>query len=431
MGCVTISKASLDAGMPLIRLAVLVRHHADDAVALHFGLERAADATIGAGRHLGMVWLAVFDDRFLGERRCRAGLHARPAGNALGPHEIRRAGRDAALETTALDRQREGALNLLAGANAAVADDAFGGIVGEIRVRLVLGVFEVIFAIIAVTHLPQADGPCHVLQLAVAIGRAGEAIERVVGDVKLHHALAQLRKLFRLCPHRHAFFDKRRAGGRRSPSTRDFNEAQAARAEWLDRIRRTKLRDLGTEAHGGGHDGSTLRNTHGDAVDRQRHLLFRNADRRAVINFLDQAGLRPALPHQWTASQHRTWPVLSYSAASGSDDDGLRKSSGKFFSAESTGTGVNPPMAHSEALVISAQRSSTSASCRSASSPASTLSMSSTPRVAPIRQGVHLPQLSLAQNAKANRAWRARSTVSSKTTMPPWPSRPPAFAIAS
>ena len=53
------------------------------------------------------------------------------------------------------------------------------------------------------------------------------------------------------------------------------------------------------------------------------------------------------------------------------------------------------------------------------------LSTVSTPRVEPIRQGVHLPQLSLAQNSKAKRAWRAMSTLSSKTTIPPWPSMPP------
>ena len=57
------------------------------------------------------------------------------------------------------------------------------------------------------------------------------------------------------------------------------------------------------------------------------------------------------------------------------------------------------------------------------------LSTVSTPRVEPIRQGVHLPQLSLAQNSMAKRAWRAMSTLSSKTTIPPWPSIPPAAAI--
>ena len=38
------------------------------------------------------------------------------------------------------------------------------------------------------------------------------------------------------------------------------------------------------------------------------------------------------------------------------------------------------------------------------------LSTVSTPRVEPMRHGVHLPQLSTAQKARAKRAWRAMST---------------------
>ena len=58
------------------------------------------------------------------------------------------------------------------------------------------------------------------------------------------------------------------------------------------------------------------------------------------------------------------------------------------------------------------------------SRPAMILSIVSTPRVEPMRQGVHLPQLSFAQNSKAKRACLARSTLSLNTTMPPWPSMP-------
>ena len=53
-------------------------------------------------------------------------------------------------------------------------------------------------------------------------------------------------------------------------------------------------------------------------------------------------------------------------------------------------------------------------------------SIVSTPRVEPIRQGVHLPQLSTAQNSIAKRAMCAMSTLSSNTVMPAWPIRPPA-----
>ena len=77
-------EAALDAGVALVGAAVLVRHHAHDLLALHLGLERAADAAVGAGRHHRVLGLAVIDDRFLDQRRRRAGLHAGAAGDALG-----------------------------------------------------------------------------------------------------------------------------------------------------------------------------------------------------------------------------------------------------------------------------------------------------------------------------------------------------------
>ncbi len=45
--------------------------------------------------------------------------------------------------------------------------------------------------------------------------------------------------------------------------------------------------------------------------------------------------------------------------------------------------------------------------------------------------GVHLPQLSTAQNSMAKRACFSISAVSSKTTTPAWPIRPPAAVKAS
>jgi hypothetical protein len=57
--------------------------------------------------------------------------------------------------------------------------------------------------------------------------------------------------------------------------------------------------------------------------------------------------------------------------------------------------------------------------------------MVSTPRVEPMRQGVHLPQDSMAQNSMAKRACSSMSTLSSKTTMPPWPIKPSFAAKAS
>src|SRR4029077_6265591 len=87
-------------------------------------------------------------------------------------------------------------------------DDALGGIIGEVGIGFVLrhpvvvaaaiglvieGLGEhVVLALIAITNIAQANRGGHVLQFAVAIGGAGQTIQRMVGDVQLHHTLANL-----------------------------------------------------------------------------------------------------------------------------------------------------------------------------------------------------------------------------------------------
>ena len=80
----------------------------------------------------------------------------------------------------------------------------------------------------------------------------------------------------------------------------------------------------------------------------------------------------------------------------GRDSRGNRcaKSSPKLSSALSTGSGVSPPSAHSDPSVSVSQRSRSSAIFSGRSRPAMILSTVSTPRVEPMRHGVHLPQLS-------------------------------------
>src|SRR5579871_5834567 len=80
---ITPGEAALDARMPVIGLAVLVRRHPHHAIALKLCLERAADAAIGAGGDHGPLRRAVFDDALFHQRRGRAGLYASPAGHAF------------------------------------------------------------------------------------------------------------------------------------------------------------------------------------------------------------------------------------------------------------------------------------------------------------------------------------------------------------
>ena len=62
---VAVGEPALDARVALVRAAVLRRHHPDDLVALDLGLERAADAAVGAGRHHAAGRHAEHDDRAL------------------------------------------------------------------------------------------------------------------------------------------------------------------------------------------------------------------------------------------------------------------------------------------------------------------------------------------------------------------------------
>ncbi len=87
--------------------------------------------------------------------------------------------------------------------------------------------------------------------------------------------------------------------------------------------------------------------------------------------------------------------------------------------------GVNPPIAHSDPLVMRLAQVVEQHQVGRDVLPAMIRSMVSTPRVDPTRQGVHLPHDSTEQNSIAKRAILAMSTVSSKTTMPPWPSIAP------
>jgi hypothetical protein len=186
-------EAALDAGVALVGAALPGRHHAHHLVALHFGVEAATDTTIGASRRHATLRLTLFDDGFFHQCRRRTGLDAGAAGNTIRLHEgLALPRRDARTKAAAGDGDGEAALLLLAGAHAAVADDALGRVIAEIGVGLVLRrigemIFPGVCVTCAVTHLAQAHHPGHGLQLAVAVRGAGQAIQRMVGDIELHH----------------------------------------------------------------------------------------------------------------------------------------------------------------------------------------------------------------------------------------------------
>ena len=222
-------EAPLDAAMAAIGLAFLPWHHPDQFIAAHFRPERAADAAIGAGGDDRTIGCADLDDLVFLQGGGRTCLHAGAAGNAFGGQEILLLSRaHRRCKAASVNGQREGALGFVAGAHAARADDALGGIEGEIGVALVPGGVEVVLAFIAIAHVAQADRASLILQLAIAIGGAGEAIERVIGDVQLHHPPPQLLQPIGLGMDNHAGQDGCGAGRGIAVPPLDLDQAQPA-----------------------------------------------------------------------------------------------------------------------------------------------------------------------------------------------------------
>ena len=217
-----IGEAALDAAMAVIGFAILPWDHPDDFLAAHLRLETAADTAISASRDGRMFRLTDGDHRILRQRRGRAGLHAGAAGHAFGFEEgLTHSGRNPAVEAAPIDGQRESALRLLAGAHAAIADDAFGWIISKIGIGFVLRLpFSIGSAVVpgenmigasrVVADLAQADCSRHILKFAISVGRAGEAIERMVGEIEPHHAATDRIETRRIGLYGNAWRDRRR-----------------------------------------------------------------------------------------------------------------------------------------------------------------------------------------------------------------------------
>ena len=299
MGGVAVGEPALDARMPLVGFAGLVGDHAQDFVALELRFEGATDAAIGAGRDDRALRRPLLDDQLLVERRGGARLHAGAAGHAFGGQEIDPARSDLRVESAAENRQRECALHLFAGAHAARADDAFRGFKGEIGIGGVDRGFQMVRAGVAVPDVAQSDVPRLGLQLAIIVGAACEAIQRMVGNVEFHHAPAQALQARRLGADDHPGFRWRRARSGRSFSPFDFNQAEAARPEGLDAVRRAEFRDRIVDQSGSGHHRRPRRDAHLAAVDGQRDRRLASADWRACVEFLQQRhGWSPIPPRR-------------------------------------------------------------------------------------------------------------------------------------
>src|SRR5690606_33995982 len=169
----------------------------------------------------------------------------------------------------------------------------------------------------------------------------------------------------------------------------DLHQAQAARAEGLQTVGGAQLGNIDAGLGRGAHDRSAFGHRDLLAVDGEGDELFGNAGRRAQV----AVALDDGFEHGGSRSGQ------AGCAAAGA---ATPKSSGKWFNADSTGYGVMPPSAHSDPPSMVSHRSRSRCTCCSCWAPrAAILSSVSTPRTAPMRQGVHLPQDSTAQNSMA------------------------------
>ena len=98
-----------------------------------------------------------------------------------------------------------------------------------------------VVALVAVTNVAKAHGAGHVLQFAIAVGSAGKTVEWVVADVQLHHSATQALEFWRLCFNRHARRNRRGARGWRALASVYFDQAQTARAKWVEAFSSTQF----------------------------------------------------------------------------------------------------------------------------------------------------------------------------------------------
>src|SRR5690606_13235871 len=230
---IAVGEATLDAGMPAVGLAILPRDHPHELLAAHFGAESAANTAISAGRNDRALRQADRLDALFLQRICRTGLNAGAAAHAFGREEIviGLAGADLRGESATVDGERESALDFVASTHAARADDALGRVEIEVGIGMIDGRVEVVLALVAVAHVAQANVGSLFLQLAIVVGRACETVERVVGDIEFHHALAQLLEPRSLGLDFHAGHDWCGAAGWRTARAFDLDQAQPARTE--------------------------------------------------------------------------------------------------------------------------------------------------------------------------------------------------------
>ena len=260
--------------MTLVGSTLLGRNHADDLIPAHLCTEGTADTAVGAGGFYRARRSSELDDVLLLKGARGTCLNAGSAGDTLAIHEQVATGAHLGLESAALNRERERTLNLTTGPDTATAGDALGLIEGEVGIAVVRGCIEVVLTLVSVAHIAQSDHTGHLLQLTVAIGWAGEAVQRVVGDVQLHDPLAQLLKLRGLGVDDHPWFTRRGTGRGGSTTSVHLNQAQPTGTECTQGVGGAQLGYGQTDLCCCSHDRGTSRHLDGMPINRDADGLL-------------------------------------------------------------------------------------------------------------------------------------------------------------
>src|SRR5262249_1377053 len=150
--------------------------------------------------------------------------------------------------------------------------------------------------------------------------------------------------------------------------------------EWLEAVGGAQFRNLCACQRGSTHNGASSRHSDGNAINFKGDGLIRNGFWCPQINVGN--GLHKASYGRFNSS------TLS-----------IPKSFGKCFSALSTGKGISPPRPQSEPFNMTSHKSRNRWRFAFRFRFWIMRSITSTPRVDPMRHGVHFPQDSRAQNS--------------------------------
>ena len=189
-------------------------------------------------------------------------------------------GADRGAEAAVVDAEDADALDLAADRDAAPAEDALRGVAVDGGAR---GVDEVLRLLPLEAAVGDLDLLAQLLELAVLVPVAGEAVARVVGEHQLVEHLARLLHARGVRLHDHPVADGDRAGGLEAPHPLDLDDADAAGADLVDAFEVAEVRDLDAVVLGRLEDRPVALGPHGLAVDDEvngvRHGFLPTAGR--------------------------------------------------------------------------------------------------------------------------------------------------------